>query len=331
MNEMSLMYTGIAWAVLAVIWLSCTRRLSCWPTSTKDYLWPLLPPLILGAISLAGPASLQAAVPILASLAIVIWAFLSVVWVLSVLKRDSSIMDMAYALCCVVATWIEWWLLGANTSARTILILVLVNIWGWRYTIYIVARNLPHGEDARYARWRARTAKNWWWWSYFQVFLVQGVMIWLWFIPVALALRIPGSLGPLEYVALAVWLLGFVFEAGADWQLANFKRNPANRGKVMESGLWSQSRHPNYFGEATIWFSYGLLGLAHPWGWLGLLCTAYTVHMMNRGSATKMTDGYMKKKKPGYLAYASRTPSFVPRMLGGRPDRIEESSTGEST
>jgi steroid 5-alpha reductase family enzyme len=270
-------------------------------------------------------------VPLLASLALVIWAFLSVVWLVSVLKRDSSIMDMAYALSCVVAAWVQWWLLGADTSARTLLILVLVNLWGWRYTLYIVARNLPHGEDARYARWRQRTGAHWWWWSYFQVFMVQGVMIWLWFIPVALALRVPGPLGALEWLALMVWLVGFVFEAGADWQLARFKRNPANRGQVLGSGLWSQCRHPNYFGEATIWCAYGLLGLAHSWGWLALLCTAYTVHMMNRGSATRMTDGYMKKRKPGYLAYAARTPSFVPRMFGGRPDRVEISSTGEAT
>lgn len=320
MNDSVLMYAAAAWAALAVVWLLGTKKLSCWPATTKDYLWPFLPVLVLAAVWLLAPAEHRDVVRLFGLVGVAMWVFLTLVWVLSVFKRDSSIMDIAYAMTSVLGAWATWWLLGADTSARTLLILAVVNLWGWRYTIYIAARNLPHGEDVRYARWRERSGAPWWWWSYFQIFLVQGVMIWLWFIPLGLALMVQGPLGVLELLALAVWLVGFVFEAGADWQLTKFKRDPGNRGKVLSSGFWSQSRHPNYFGEATMWCSYGLLGLAHPWGWIALLCTAYTVHMMNRGSATKMTDGYMKKRKPGYLEYAARTPSFLPRVFGGRPD-----------
>lgn len=329
MDDTTLFSAGLVWAVLALVWLVGNRRLCAWPLTLKDHLLPILPFAVLGAIWLLGPAEHRSAARILASIGVVMWAFLTGVWLLSVLKADSSIMDIAYAICSVLAAWFQWWLLGADTSPRTLLILAVVSLWGGRYTLYLAARNLPHGEDARYARWRQRTGAPWWWWSYFQIFLVQGVMIWIWYLPIALALQVPGPIGALEAAALVVWLVGFVFEAGSDWQLARFKRDPAMRGKVLDAGLWSQCRHPNYFGEATMWCAYGLLGLAHPWGWLGLVCTAYTVHMMNRGSATKMTDGYMKKRKPGYLAYAARTPSFLPRMFGGRPDAADASAAGE--
>lgn len=306
------------WLALAAVWLGFTRRLSCWPPSAKDYLWPWLPLLV---VALAWGVWGAETASLFATLALVFWIILSAVWMASVARRDSSIMDIAYAASSVVAAWVQWRLQGADASPRTLLALALVNLWGWRYTIYIALRNLPHGEDARYARWRSRTGEAWWWWSYFQVFLVQGVMIWLWYLPLALALAVPGPIGALEVAAALVWTIGFVFEAGADWQLARFKRDPANRGKIIATGLWAQSRHPNYFGEAAMWCGYGLLALAHPWGWVALACTAYTVHLMNRGSATRMTDAYLMKRKPGYREYAARTPIFLPRIFGGRPER----------
>lgn len=319
MNDLALQCFAATWGVLAVFWLAATRKYSCWPVTVKDYVWPIAPPALAAfTFWIAG----NAAAPLLRVLLtcfIVMWCFLTIVWQVSVAARDSSIMDIAYALCTVVMAWTEWWLLGADTSPRTLLILAVVNLWGWRYTIYVANRNLPHGEDARYARWRERTGAPWWWWSYFQVFLVQAVMVGLWYIPLGLALTVPGNIGALELVAAAVWLTGFIFEAGADWQLSRFKRDPASKGKILNTGFWSQCRHPNYFGEAAMWCAYGLFGLAHPLGFAALACTAYTVHMMNGGSATRMTDGYMKKKKPGYLEYVARTPAFLPRMFGGRP------------
>ena len=314
--------------LLAVVWLMGTRQHSCWPATAKDYLWPLLPFAVLGGLWLAAPAGYAEVVPLFAQLGVTIWGFLTVVWFLSVLKKDSSIMDIGYAMTSVITAWMQWWLMGADTSPRILLVLAVVNLWGWRYTLYILVRNLPHGEDARYARWRQRTGASWWWWSYFQIFLLQGVMIWIWYLPIGFALLVPGSIGLLEALALLVWVVGFAFESGADWQLMRFKRDPANKGKVLQTGFWAQCRHPNYFGEAAMWSAYGLLGLAHAWGWLGLLCTAYTVHMMNGGSATKMTDGYMKKRKPGYLDYVVRTPTFLPRMFGGRPECGAEHDTG---
>lgn len=315
----SFMVAGALWVALAVVWLLGNRRLSCWPATWKEYFLPLAPVVMLGLAWIFSAMGVRLPFDTLFSVGIVMWACLTLVWLASILKRDSSIMDIAYALCAVIMLWAQWGLQGSDTSPRSLLMLVIVNLWGWRYTVYIAWRNLPHGEDRRYARWRERTGAPWWWWSYFQVFLLQAVMIWLWYAPIALAMSVPGPLGALEFIAALVWLVGFVFEAGADWQLARFKGDPTNRGTVLRSGLWGQSRHPNYFGEATMWVAYGLLALAHPCGWLGLLSTAFTVHMMYGGSATKMTDGYMRKKKPGYADYVASTPIFVPRIFGGRP------------
>lgn len=321
MNDFLWPVLAALWAVLALVWLARVRALSCWPPTAKDTLFPIVPALVFGLLQVAAPPALAGLSQALALTGAAIWVLLSGVWVASVVRRDSSLMDVAYALTCVVAAWVLWRFSGADRSPRTVLTLVLVSLWGLRYTLYIAARNLPHGEDRRYARWRARTGAAWWWWSYFQVFLLQGVMLWLWCLPIALALTAPGPLGGLDLVALVVWGVGFVFVAGADAQLARFKRDPANRGRVLDRGLWAQSRHPNYFGEAMVWAAYGLLGLAHPWGAIGLLASAYTVHMMNRGSATRMTDAYLRKTKPGYADYARRTPIFLPRIFGGRPDR----------
>ncbi|MDE2395159.1 MAG: DUF1295 domain-containing protein [Burkholderiales bacterium] len=319
MSDALFLACAALWGLLAVAWLTGVRRLSCWRPSAKDYLFPLLPLLLLGALAALAPPALAGFWRPLARSGLVIWGWLSLVWVASVLRRDSSLMDLGYALCVVFSVWLQWIWGGADSSPRALLILVLVNLWGWRYTAYIAARNLPRGEDTRYARWRARTGAAWWWWSYFQVFLLQAVLIWIWTLPLTLALAAPGPIGALETLATAVWLVGFVFEAGADWQLARFKRDPSRKGRVLDQGLWSQCRHPNYFGEAAIWCAYGLLALAHPAGWIGLFASAYTVHMMNGGSATRMTDAYLMKTRPAYADYARRTPAFLPRVFGGRP------------
>ena len=224
------MLAGVLWAALAVVWLLGNRRLSCWPVTWKEYFWPVAPAVMLGLAWLFAALGVRLPFDTLFRVGIVMWAFLTLVWLASILKRDSSIMDIAYALCAVLMLWAQWGLQGGDLSPRSLLMLVIVNLWGWRYTVYIAWRNLPHGEDRRYARWRERTGAPWWWWSYFQVFLLQAVLIWLWYAPIALAMAVPGPLGALEFIAALVWVVGFIFEAGADWQLARFKGDPANRG-----------------------------------------------------------------------------------------------------
>jgi steroid 5-alpha reductase family enzyme len=262
-----------------------------------------------------------------AQAALFVWAGLTLNWVLSVIRRDASLMDIAYGL---LLLGLPWWLVGvsgAPASAGAALVLACATMGFGRYAVYVLWRNLPHGEDPRYARWRQRHGAGWWWWSYFQVFLLQGVVMVAWSLPLVLALAalwggVP--LGPWHLVGALVWLIGFVFEAGGDWQLARFKRQRTDRSQLLDTGLWAWCRHPNYFGQTAMWWGYGLMAMAHPQGWLALLALAHVSWFMYRGSATSLMERHMQKTKPGYAAYCARVPAFFPRWP--RPDPLHPAS-----
>lgn len=300
------------WSILAAVWLVVMPKARArW----LDYIYPVAP-LIAAAAYVLLPTSAIETMPWRAwfDSGIHFWVIVSAVWILSLIKRDASIMDIAYGAAVACVAWLQWRAVGADNSAHTLLVLATVTIWGLRNAVYVAWRNLPRGEDARYARWRERFGARWWWWSYVQVFLLQAVIIWFWYMPLAFALSVAGPLTILDIVAFAVWAIGFVFEAGGDAQLARFKREPANRDKVLDTGLWSLTRHPNYFGEAMMWCGYFLFGCRHPWGWLAVVSTAYMVWFMNKGSASSLLERHMLKTKPLYAAYVARVPSFVPRL-----------------
>ena len=244
--------------------------------------------------------------------AVITGALLAVVWLISLLRRDSSIMDVAYPL--AVALPVLVLLARRGTwSAHEILLAVLVSAWSLRMSLHIGLRTAGQGEDGRYAAWRRRFGGNWWWWSFFQVFALQGVTVWLW----SLCLIAAVAAGPhplLWQHALAVLLfaVGIYFQAVADLQLERFKKQRTDRSQVLDSGLWALTRHPNYFGEALVWWSFGVLGLVHPWGWIALACPLYVTWFMRWGSATPMQERYLSKSKPAYAAYVARVPQFFP-------------------
>jgi steroid 5-alpha reductase family enzyme len=313
------------WTLLALVWLVATPkpapdRAVPW----RDRVYPLLP-VAVGVAALAWlrwPAAAVASgergslAPWLAAwlhAGVWFWAVLTAVWVLSVLKKDSSIMDIAYGYVLLV---LPWWLtdtLGRELTGSTALLLVCTTLGFGRYALYITWRNLPHGEDARYARWRQRGGARWWWWSYFQVFLLQGVVIWIWCLPMALVLAAPQPPGVWHAVGALVWAVGLVFEAGGDWQLTRFKRRRTDAAQLLDTGLWSLTRHPNYFGQTCMWWGYAVMALAHPAGWLALPCAAYVTWFMYKGSATSLMERHMARSKPGYAAYCERVPAFFPR------------------
>ena len=301
------------WLGLAVVWLAALPRQT---SRAIDRAYPLLPLLVGGACMAFGPAwppTWLALVLNWLQLGWWLWLMLTATWLVSLLKRDSSIMDIAYGFLMLGAPCWLWHQLGQDASARSWLVLALATLGFGRYGLYICWRNLPHGEDPRYARWRARFGGRWAWWSYFQVFLLQGVVLWIWAVPMVLTLLAPGALGGLHIAATAVWLVGLVFEAGGDWQLTRFKKQRHSRDQLLETGLWAWSRHPNYFGQTCMWWGYGLLALAHPLGWLALAPMAYVTWFMNRGSATSLMERHMLKTKPGYADYCARVPAFFPK------------------
>ena len=238
--------------------------------------------------------------------------FLSAVWLLSLLRRDSGIMDVAYPLAVAVPLLVLLARRG-TWSAHEIFVAVLVSVWSLRMSLHIGLRNAGQGEDGRYAAWRRRFGGNWWWWSFFQVFALQGVTVWLWSLCLVAAVAAgPRDLAWQHGLAVAMFAIGFYFQTVADLQLERFRKQRTDRSQVLDTGLWRLSRHPNYFGEVMVWWSFGALGLVHPWGWITLVCPLYVTWFMSRGSATPMQERYLSKSKPAYADYVARVPRFFP-------------------
>ncbi len=243
----------------------------------------------------------------------IIVALSTVMWLISIPLKNASIVDVFWGIGFVVVCAFYFF----NTEgfdSRKILLLTLVAFWGLRLSIYIGWRNYGKGEDFRYQQFRKNYgAERYWWFSFFQVFLLQGVLIWLISAPL-LAVQFYSAdqpFGWLDLVALLVWVIGFIFEAGGDFQLAKFKANPANKGKVLNTGFWRYTRHPNYFGDATVWWGYGLFSLAVGsfWPVFGpVLMTALIIKV----SGVAMLERTLKNTKPKYKKYVQSTSAFIP-------------------
>jgi steroid 5-alpha reductase family enzyme len=200
-----------------------------------------------------------------------------------------------------------------NLTSRLLLLGIIVTLWGLRLSLYILSRNAGKGEDFRYAKWRAEAGMSWWWRSFFKVFLLQGVLMWIIAIPLVAAHTgdAASPLKCLDYAGAALWLVGFIFEAGGDWQLARFKADPANKGKLMTTGLWSVTRHPNYFGDAAQWWGFYLIAASS-----GALWTVFSpiimTYLLMKVSGVVMLEKTLNESKPGYADYIARTSAFIP-------------------
>ena len=175
-------------------------------------------------------------------------AMMTLVWVLSLIKRDAGIIDVFWGSGFVVVTWL-YFFMGDGAAPRRYIVLGAVTLWGLRLSLYILKRNWGKPEDFRYQKWREEEGTRWWWFSFLKVFLLQGFLMWIVSAPLLAAQISPTPPQPtfLDFVAVPIWLIGFFFEAVGDWQMARFKANPANKGKVLNTGVWRYTRHPNYF------------------------------------------------------------------------------------
>jgi steroid 5-alpha reductase family enzyme len=198
------------------------------------------------------------------------------------------------------------------TSSRMWLVAALVLAWGVRLAIHVYSRNRGKAEDFRYAQWR----KDWGKWflirSYLQVFVLQGLFM----LGIAASIIVVGAdgggtLGWLDLLGVAVWLLGFVFESVGDAQLKAFVSDPASRGRILDTGLWRYTRHPNYFGEATQWWGLWLIALSVPMGWVAFVSPLLITWTLVFVSGVPMLEKKMAEK-PGWAEYAARTSVFVP-------------------
>jgi steroid 5-alpha reductase family enzyme len=247
-----------------------------------------------------------------------VWAALlggfTLLWVASLPLRNASIVDMWWGPAFVLA-WVVYAGAHPRWTPRAIALGLLVGAWALRLAWHIGRRNVGHGEDPRYATWRREHGASWWWFSWVKVFFLQATIAWIVSWPIGAAMRANPSFPTfLDLAGLALALAGLAFEATADAQLRRFRAS-APPGAVCDVGLWRYSRHPNYFGEAVVWWGIGLVALGVPGAWPSLVSPLLMTWLLVRVSGVAMLEPALVARKPAYADYVRRTPAFVP----GRP------------
>ncbi|HSP55769.1 MAG TPA: DUF1295 domain-containing protein [Dehalococcoidia bacterium] len=240
-------------------------------------------------------------------------AYMTALWLASLALRNASIVDIFWGLGFVFIAAV-YMVAGDGWDARQALVLGLVAIWGLRLSGYILWRNHGKGEDFRYRKMREASGPRFWWQSYLQVFLLQGLLLWVISAPLLAAEHNsePDHIVLTDVLGALVWAIGFFFEAVGDWQLARFKSDPANKGRVMQYGLWRYTRHPNYFGDATLWWGYYLIAAGTTDGWLTAFGPAIMTVLLMRVSGVALLERTLKRDKPEYADYITRTSAFIP-------------------
>jgi steroid 5-alpha reductase family enzyme len=256
------------------------------------------------------------------SVVLFIWAFMTSLWIASLALRNSSIVDPMWGTGLVLSNWFSFLITPHGYPARKLLISILVTIWGLRLTIHLLRRNWGKGEDYRYREWREQAGARWWWFSYFKVFMIQGAVMCVLAAPF-LAVHhspSPAALTPIDLLAVPLWGLGFFFESVGDWQLSRFLANPANKGKLLRTGLWRYTRHPNYFGESIMWWGHYLVALSVPNGVFAIVSPALITFLLLRVSGVTLLEKTMRETTPGYREYVESTSAFVPWFPRKRPE-----------
>jgi steroid 5-alpha reductase family enzyme len=273
-------------------------------------------------------------------------------WLASLRLRNASIVDPFWGAGFVLVAWSTWWL-ADRPSGLPLLLAVLTTVWGLRLSLFLAWRNWGHGEDRRYRAMRDHHGARFWWVSLVTVFSLQAAI--LWFIALPLQFGIGGNAvlaasagdnlevadrsgssvvadrdvasnwptGPGRIIAVsgvALWLLGIVFESLADWQLARFQSNPAHRGRVLDTGLWRYSRHPNYFGDACVWWGLYLIAASLD-AWATILSPLAMTLLLLKVSGVSLLESTIVERRPEYVDYIRRTNAFIPGPRRRDPNR----------
>lgn len=245
------------------------------------------------------------------SIALVVILGVGVVsWLLSVVKKDVSFVDSLWSLFFLIAA-IVFAVTAQPLSARATLVLMLVAIWASRLSIYITARNWGQPEDYRYQSIRANNEPGFAFKSLYIVFGLQGLLAWLVAMPLLPAITSDVPLGALDAVAAVLWVIGFVFEAGGDYQLSRFKARADSKGNVLNTGLWRYTRHPNYFGDFCIWWSFFLFAVSAG-GWWSIASPILMSILLLKVSGVAMLENTITERRPEYADYIRRTNAFFP-------------------
>jgi len=246
--------------------------------------------------------------------AITIVVLMLTTWVVSVVIKNASIVDIVWGLGFVLVAWTVRIATDQGDDARQWLLVAMTSVWGLRLAIYLFRRNHGNGEDWRYRAMRRKFGERFARVSLYSVYGLQGLLMFVVSLPVQLGQADPSpGIGALAIVGVALWAVGLFFEAVGDTQLTRFKRDPASAGKVMNTGLWRYTRHPNYFGDACVWWGIGLVAAETGAGAWGLLGSLVMTVLLRRVSGVVLLERSLVKRREGYAEYVATTSPFVPR------------------
>ncbi|WP_295888495.1 DUF1295 domain-containing protein [uncultured Thiohalocapsa sp.] len=231
-------------------------------------------------------------------------------WLMSMLTRNASLADALWSLLFLAMT-ITYMALAPAPAERAYLVLFLITVWAVRLAVFISLRHWGAAEDRRYRRLRAQYEPDFASNSLYLVFGAPAIVAWIISLPLLGIALGATPLGWLDFVAVAVWLVGFGFEAIGDQQLARFQADPDNRTRVLDTGLWRWTRHPNYFGEACIWWSWYLFALAAG-AWWTIIGPLLMTYLLLRVSGVALMEQDIGERRPGYHDYRRRTNAFFP-------------------
>ena len=232
------------------------------------------------------------------------------VWVLSVVRRDASIVDSLWSLLFLIALIVYLAAIEAP-GPRSWLVTALIAVWALRLSLYITVRNHGEPEDRRYQAIRANNQPHFWLKSLFIVFLLQGLLAWVICLPALAAVGGQTSPGPLDYAGVVLWLVGMFFEVVGDYQLARFRREKQEPGAVLDRGLWRYTRHPNYFGEALLWWGIYLIAVSAG-AWWTIFAPLLMTFLLLRVSGVALLEKDISDRRPAYREYIRRTNAFFP-------------------
>lgn len=245
--------------------------------------------------------------------ALAVTAMMLVLWLISVRIGDVSFIDAFWAFGFVMIAGVTF--LVTDMSVHGLVLTVLTAIWGLRLGIFLFWRWRGHGVDRRYAAMlKNKTEAERRIWTLKFVFGLQGLLMWIVSLPIQLG-QVGGdmpTLGVLGLLGLILTLIGIAFETIGDWQLTQFKAKPENAGKVLDTGLWRYTRHPNYFGDTCVWWGLFLIAAETPWGLFALPGPILMTVLLLQWSGVTLLERGMKKTRPDYDAYKARTSAFIP-------------------
>lgn len=242
-----------------------------------------------------------------------------ITWLLSVYLRDVSIVDSMWSLMILAVAIV--YAATITMDLRSWLVLILVTIWALRLSIHLTWRNWGTEEDRRYREIRHKYSPNFAIKSLFIIFVFQALLASIVALPLLPAITHSTTPGLLDLLGLLLWLIGMGFEAIADWQLARFKADSDNQGKVMQSGLWRYTRHPNYFGEWCIWWGFFMFAIPSG-GWWTIISPLLMTFLLLRFSGVTLLEKDIRERRPAYREYIAQTNAFFP----GPPKTAEEQS-----